>query len=45
MAWIADNKAYDIVHQNWITDSLKLYKISREVIKFIEKIYKIGAWN
>ena len=33
-------KTYDIVPQSWIIDSLKMYTISGEVIKFIEKIMK-----
>ena len=35
MAWI-DSKAHDMVPQSWIIDCLKIYKISGEVIKFIE---------
>ena len=31
---------YDMVPQRWIIDCLKLYKISEEVIKFIEKTMK-----
>ena len=37
MAWIDYRKAYDVVLQSCITDSLKLYKISDEVENFIEK--------
>ena len=37
MAWIDYKMAYDIILQSWIIDSLKMYKISDEVIKFIEK--------
>ena len=40
MAWIDYKKAYDIVTQIWIIVCLKLYEISDEVIKFIEKIIK-----
>ena len=43
MASIDYRKVYDIVLQSWIIDSLKLYKISDEVIKFIEKTMK--NWN
>ena len=37
MAWIDDKKAYDMVLQSWIINCLKMYKISHEVINFIEK--------
>ena len=37
MAWIDDKKAYDMVPQSWIINSLKMYKISHEVINLIEK--------
>ena len=40
MAWIDSKKAYDMVPQRWITDCLKTYKISGEVIKFIENNMK-----
>ena len=36
MVWIDYKKAYGMVPRSWIIDYLKLYKISREVIKFIE---------
>ena len=42
MAWI-DKKAYDMVPQSWIINCLKMYKmykISHEVINFIEKTMK-----
>ena len=32
-----NNKAYDMVPQSWIINCLKMYKISHEVINFIEK--------
>ena len=38
MAWIIYKKAYGMVVQSIIIDSLKMYKISDAVIKFIEKI-------
>ena len=38
MAWINDKKAYDMVSKTWIIHCLKMYKISHEIIKFIEKI-------
>ena len=38
MAWIDYKKAYDMVPQSWIINSLKVYKISHEVINFIEKL-------
>ena len=37
MAWIDYKKAYDMVPQSWIINCLKMYKISREVIHFIDK--------
>ena len=40
MAWIDHKKAYDMVQQSWILNCLKMYKISNEVINFIEKIMK-----
>ena len=36
MAWIDYKKAYDMVPQSWIIHCLKMYKISHEVINFIE---------
>ena len=40
MAWIDYKKAYDMVTQSWIINCLKMYKISDEVITFIEKTMK-----
>ena len=40
MAWIDYKKAYDIVPQSWIINCLKMYKISHEIINFIEKSMK-----
>ena len=40
MACIDYKKAYDIVPQSWIINCLKMYKISDEVINFIEKTMK-----
>ena len=37
MAWINYKKAYDMVLHSWIINSLKMYKISDEVINFIDK--------
>ena len=37
MAWIDYKKAYDMVPQSWILHCLKMYKISHEVINFIEQ--------
>ena len=37
MAWIDYKKAYGMVPQIWIIHCLKMYKISHEVINFIEK--------
>ena len=36
MVWINYKKVYDIVAQSGIIDCLKMYKLSGEVIKFIE---------
>ena len=35
--WIDYKKVYDIVPQSWILHCLKMYKISHEVINFIEQ--------
>ena len=40
MVWIDYKKLYDMVPQSWIIKCLKKYKISHEVIKFIEKTMK-----
>ena len=40
MAWIDNKNAYDMVPQSRIIDCLKMYKISDEVINFIEKTMK-----
>ena len=40
MAWIDYIKAYDMVPQRWIINNLKMYKISHEIINFIEKTMK-----
>ena len=40
MAWIDYKKAYDMVLHSWIINSLKMYKISHEVINFIDKTMK-----
>ena len=40
MAWIDYKKAYDVVPHSWIVNSLKMYKISDEVINFINKTMK-----
>ena len=37
MAWIDYKKAYDMVPQSWIINYHKMYKISHEIINFIEK--------
>ena len=43
MAWIDRKKAYDMVPQSWILHCLKMYKISNEVINFIEQTMK--TWS
>ena len=40
MAWIDYKKAYDMVPHSWIINSRKIYKISDEVINFIDKTMK-----
>ena len=40
MAWIDYKKAYDMVPQSLIMKCLKIFKISHEVINFIEKTMK-----
>ena len=40
MAWIDYKKAYDMVPYSWIINSFKMYKISHEVINFIDKTMK-----
>ena len=45
MAWIDFKKAYDMVRQSWIIHCLKMYKISHEVINFIEIPCKHGEWS
>ena len=36
ISWIDYKKAYDIILQSWIIECLKMYKISGEIIKFID---------
>ena len=40
MTWIDYKKKYDMVPQSWIINCLKMYKISYEIINFIEKTMK-----
>ena len=40
MAWIDYKKTYDMLPQSWILHCLKMYKISHEVINFIEQTMK-----
>ena len=40
MAWTDCKKAHDMVPHSWIINSLKMYKISHEVINFIDKTMK-----
>ena len=37
MAWIDYKKAYDMLPQSWILHCLKMFKISHEVINFMEQ--------
>ena len=41
MAWIDYKKAHDMVPQCWIINCLKMYKISYEVVNFIEKTFMV----
>ena len=43
MAWIDYKKAYDVILHSWIINCLKMYKISDEVINFIEKTMR--TWS
>ena len=43
MAWIDYKKAYDTVPPSWIINCLRMYKISHEIINFIEKTMK--SWR
>ena len=40
MVWIVYKKTHDMVPKSWIINCLKMYKISDEVINFIEKTMK-----
>ena len=40
MAWIDNKKAYGMLPPSWILHCLKMYKISHEVINFIEQTMK-----
>ena len=40
MAWMDYKKAYDMVQLSWIINCHKMYKISDEIINFIEKTTK-----
>ena len=40
IAWIDYKKAYDMAPHSWIINSLKMYKISDEIINFIDKTMK-----
>ena len=40
MAWIDFKNSYDLVPQSWIIDCHKMYKISYQVIRFIEERMK-----
>ena len=40
MTWIDYKKVYDMVLQSWIKSCLQIYRISDEIIKFIEKTMK-----
>ena len=40
VAWIDYKKAYDTLPQSWILHCLKMYKVSHEVINFIEQTMK-----
>ena len=45
IAWIDYKKAYDMIPQSWTINCLKMYKISHEIINFIEKTHeKLESW-
>ena len=45
-AWIDYKKAYAMILQSWIINCLEIYKISNQVMNFIEKNHEIpGEWN
>ena len=41
MAWIDYKKTYDMVLQRWTQHCLKMYKITDQVVQFIEKTIQI----
>ena len=43
MAWIDYKNAYDMLPQSWILHCLKMYKMSHEVINFIEQT--MNTWR
>ena len=45
MAWIYYKKPHDMVPQSWLINCLKMYKISHEVIYFIDKTMKTWRVN
>ena len=45
MEWIDCKRGYDMLLQSGIINCLKKYKISNEVIKFIEQSMRNGKWN
>ena len=40
MLWIVYKRAYDVVSPSWLINCLKMYKISHEVMNFIENTMK-----
>ena len=40
MAWIVYKRLYHMIPQSWIINCLKMYKISDEIVNFIEKTMK-----
>ena len=45
MAWIDYKKAYDSVPHDWIKDILKIYKISPEILRFVDDVMKMWKVN
>ena len=43
MTWIDHKKAYNMVPQSWILGCLKMYKITNQILQFIEKT--IQTWR
>ena len=40
MAWVDYKKAYNMIHNSWIAESLKFTNVANNIIKFIERLMK-----